>query len=397
MTDAPSPQCSPQPFTHLRPQTARAAPKLKEVEECPRNNEDSAQWASTAFFFGTLPGCAHCQFLDSHPRLSSLSLLPVLPLTTVTMTATTTTTTTFTQGNKKHSTPLPMTAAEQEVLQVRRPTTHTAHHDSVTVPMLQADHHHDQFENPFQQRPQSRHSPQRHYNVMIPAVQHWPALFIEGVQASTLFVTEKLRQLHAYRQSQKGNSSSSSKYEGLPITSRSSTTATNISSRRSTFTFGSKRQLKESGGRAMLFSGRRLSQFLLLLSLATLASVWVFVVPHTLKPYKDREVWIRYLDHTEAIKIQAPLGRTIHVADVRHVAFAQLSQGFAYQQLELGKLLLISDRFGPLPPDTEWRNWDWRFGSSTDRPILLIDPRHGKKRTPVVTFFQGCKLFFFFP
>ena len=100
----------------------------------------------------------------------------------------------------------------------------------------------------------------------------------------------------------------------------------------------------------MLFSGRRLSQFLLLLSLATLASVWVFVVPHTLKPYKDREVWIRYLDHTEAIKIQAPLGRTMHVADVRHVAFAQLSQGFAYQQLELGKLLLISDRLVLSPP-----------------------------------------------
>ncbi|GJJ70319.1 hypothetical protein EMPS_02668 [Entomortierella parvispora] len=266
-----------------------------------------------------------------------------------------------------------MSAAEQEALQARRPTTHATQDDSVTVPMLQADHH-DQFENPFQQRPQPHHPPQRHYNVMIPAVEHWPSLFMEGVQASTLFVADTLRQLHAYRQSKTGTASSSAKYDSLPTSTRSTTTTT--SSRRSTFTFGSKRQLKESGGRAIFFSGRRLSQLLLLLGLAILIPIWVFMVPHTLKPYKNRDVWIRYLNHEEPIKIQVPLGRTIHVADMRIVAFTQLSQGYSYQQLELGKLILVSDRFGRLPPDTEWRNWECKFGSSPERPILLIDPRY---------------------
>ncbi|KAG0053547.1 hypothetical protein BGZ83_000900 [Gryganskiella cystojenkinii] len=255
-----------------------------------------------------------------------------------------------------------MSMADAENLQARKP--HADHSgESVSVPMLNVE---DQYPNPFQQRPQpnQHHSQQRHYNVMIPAVEHWPGLFLQGVRTAAQFSSEKLRQFQEAR--------AKGQYQGLPMTSISSSASS--SSRPTTFSFGSKRQLKDSGGRTMLCSGRRLTRILLLLTVLVTIPLYIFVIPRTLKPFQNRDVWVRYFNHEEPIKIDLPYAKRVHVADVKKVAFHQLSQGYQYSGLELGQMFLISP-YGRLKPDEEWENDEYRFESSFDQPILVVDPR----------------------
>ncbi|GJJ70320.1 hypothetical protein EMPS_02669 [Entomortierella parvispora] len=255
-----------------------------------------------------------------------------------------------------------------DAIQARRPTTHDDDgSDSVSVPMLHVGQHEDEHENPFQHRPQSsQHQSAGHYNVRIPTVEHWPAILMQGVKATAVFAGEKLRQIQAYQQ----DGSSSGRYSRLPTSSMSSSS----SGQRPTFTFGSKRQLRDGGGRTMLCSGRRLSRILLLLCITVLIPVWIFVVPHTLKPYGDRDVWIRYYDHEEPIKIQVPLAKKVHVADVKRIAFGKIIQGYSKQRLEEGKVFLISGLEGKLNVGAPWVNSDWSFTSSPEVPILMVDP-----------------------
>ncbi|KAF9082370.1 hypothetical protein BGX23_012531 [Mortierella sp. AD031] len=259
-----------------------------------------------------------------------------------------------------------MQMADADTLQTRK--AHHADADSSTVPMVDSHSDTDQYPNPFRHTQEPR---QQHYNVMIPTVDHWPALFLQGLQTSARYTLVGLRQLHAKIQEYSANSSGT--YRVLPTT--------NLDSRphhqqqqqqRQSFTFGSKRQLKQ-GGHHVSCTGRQLTRIFFVLVLVVITIV-LLVLPHQLNPLEDRAVWIRYYNHEEAITIPLPYGRQVHVSDVKKTALKELHNG--YTSFTPGNVKLISRNRGALQPDNVWDNSDWAYQSSAYDPIIAVETRY---------------------
>ncbi|KAI9235871.1 MAG: hypothetical protein BYD32DRAFT_437970 [Podila humilis] len=65
------------------------------------------------------------------------------------------------------------------------------------------DQHQDQYPNPFQQPPgQHTSSQQQHYSILIPTVNHWPRIALEGLARGAVHALDALkyaqRTLHAH-------------------------------------------------------------------------------------------------------------------------------------------------------------------------------------------------------
>ncbi|KAF9394062.1 hypothetical protein CPC16_000244 [Podila verticillata] len=147
------------------------------------------------------------------------------------------------------------------------------------------DQHQDQYPNPFQQPPgQHTSSQQQHYSILIPTVNHWPRIALEGLARGAVHALDALkyaqRTLHAHVNQHRANSSSS--YHVLPTSSADlhelSSPSSSPPHRRRIITFGSKRQQKESG-------------------------------------------------HEEPVKIVLPFGRQVYVSDVKATAMKAMAFG----------------------------------------------------------------------
>jgi len=263
--------------------------------------------------------------------------------------------------------------AEADTLQARKAHNHLED-ESTFVPIVESHSGADQYPNPFQQhvgQAHGRSANQQHYNVMIPTVDHWPAIFLDGLKSSAHFAVLGLKKAHAkWQEYQSFHSGSGGAYQVLPTTvdtcSQQQSTTT-----RQTFTFGSKRQQK--GGHRFSVSGRRLTRLLLFLVLVV-TTILLLVLPHRLNPLEDRAIWIRYYSHEEAIKIMVPYGLKLHVSDVKKAALKEMHQGFSL--FAPGNVKLISRNNGALAPDDVWDNHDWVFQSSARHPILVVDTKY---------------------
>ncbi|KAG0067458.1 hypothetical protein BGZ89_006038 [Linnemannia elongata] len=268
--------------------------------------------------------------------------------------------------------------ADTDTLQTRKAhTSHNNHPDdeSTSVPIIETDSGADQYPNPFQQHVGQAHGrhhqqQQQHYNVMIPTVDQWPAIFLDGLKTSAQFAVLGLKQAHTkwheYQSSRSGS------YQVLPTTTIDSRSQQQNAPTRQIFTFGSKRQQK--GGHQFSVSGRRLTRLLFLLVLAV-TTILLLVLPHRLNPLEDRAIWIRYYSHEEAIKIMVPYGIKLHVSDVKKAALTEMHQGFSSFG-PAGTVKLISRNSGALAPDRVWNNRDWDFESSARHPILIVDTKY---------------------
>ncbi|KAF9541657.1 hypothetical protein EC957_002898 [Mortierella hygrophila] len=261
---------------------------------------------------------------------------------------------------------------DADTFQTRK--AHTTHNNNpddglTSVPIVESNSVADQYPNPFQQHI-GRNQQQQHYNVMIPTVNHWPAIFLDGLKTSAQFVVLGLKQAHT--KWQEYQSSRGGSYQVLPTTTIDSLSQQQNTPTRQMFTFGSKRQQK--GGHQFSVSGRRLTRLIFLLVLAVI-TILLLVLPHRLNPLEDRAIWIRYYSHEEAIKIMVPYGIKLHVSDVKKAALKELHQGFSTFG-PAGTVKLITRRNGALAPDRVWNNRDWEFESSARHPILIVDTKY---------------------
>lgn len=252
--------------------------------------------SSPSFFLSFVPSCLYSYTPQLAPSLNPIDLLS--------------------QSRDQVRT----TMADADTLQTRKAhTTHNNHPDdeSTSVPIVESHSGADQYPNPFQQhvgQAQGRHhqQQQQHYNVMIPTVDHWPAIFLDGLKTSAQFAVLGLKQAHT--KWQEYQSSRDRSYQVLPTTTIDPRSQQHNTPTRQIFTFGSKRQQK--GGHQFSVSGRRLTRLLFLLVL-TVTTILLLVLPHRLNPLEDRAIWIRYYSHEEAIKIMVPYGIKLHVSDSR--------------------------------------------------------------------------------
>ncbi|KAG0271684.1 hypothetical protein BGZ95_000466 [Linnemannia exigua] len=267
--------------------------------------------------------------------------------------------------------------ADADALQTRK-----AHHNqddkgaATAVPMVESHSGTDQYPNPFQQQQQhhvghghSHHQRQQHYNVMIPTVDHWPAIFMSGVKTTAHYIVLSLQQVH--NKFQEYQASRSSSYQVLPTTNIDTRPYPQQNSTRQPFRFGSKRQQKS--GHQVTCSGRQITRsFFLLILLVT--TIVLLVIPHRLNPLEDRAIWIRYYNHEEAVKITVPYGLKLHVSDVKKTALKELQFGFS--NFKPGNVKLITMYGGALAPDQIWKNSRDEFKSTARYPILVVDTKY---------------------
>ncbi|KAG0285578.1 hypothetical protein BGZ97_007746 [Linnemannia gamsii] len=266
---------------------------------------------------------------------------------------------------------------DSDTLQTRKGHTHNHADESITaVPIVESHSGADQYPNPFQQQVGQAHGrnhnqQQQHYNVMIPTIDHWPAIFLDGLKTSAHFAVYGLKQVHAKWQEFQSSRSGGS-YQTLPTTNLDIRSQNQQQpNTRQTFSFGSKRQQK--GGHKFSVSGRRLTRLLFVLVLVV-ATILLLVLPHRLNPLEDRVIWIRYYSHEEAIKIKVPYGRKVHVSDVKKAALREMHEG--YSGFAPGNVKLITRYHGALAPDMVWNNREWMFESSANHPILVVDTKY---------------------
>ncbi|KAF9128155.1 hypothetical protein BGW39_005317 [Mortierella sp. 14UC] len=267
--------------------------------------------------------------------------------------------------------------AEADTLQTRKahPTQDV---DSATaVPAVESHSGTDQYPNPFQQQQhhiehgygRSHHQQQQHYNVMIPTVDHWPAIFLDGLKTSAHFAVLGFQKVRSKYQEYQGLHSGS--YQVLPTTNLDTRSYPQQTSTRQTFSFGIKRQQK--GGYQATCSGRRVTRLFFFLVMVV-TTILLLVIPHRLNPLEDRSIWIRYYNHEEAVKITVPFGLKLHVSDIKKRALNELQNG--YSKFAPGNVKLISKYNGALSPDQVWDNGRDTFRSSANHPILVIDTKY---------------------
>ncbi|KAF8928801.1 hypothetical protein BGZ58_009372 [Dissophora ornata] len=222
-----------------------------------------------------------------------------------------------------------------EDLLARRPNSNQ--NDSDSVPLMEvrtssfvnvdshpssgtADRDQEEHSTPFQQQQlhyQQQFQQQRqrkHYNVQIPTLEHWPGVIARGLKTSVAYLQKVTR------------------------------------------------------GR-----GHHLRRLFFFFCFLTLLIVWI-AVPTRVQPFQDRDVWIRYFNHEEAIKIVLPYGQRVHVQDVKKHVMKELDNAFGVTHT-LGNVKLLARERGWLRPDEIWKNGDWRFTSSSYMPIIAVEPR----------------------
>lgn len=251
-------------------------------------------------------------------------------------------------------------------------------------PLLQDDNsshdhgqqHQDQYPNPFQQPPRQHNSSQQHYSILIPTVDHWPRIALEGLARGAVFTLDALsyaqRTLHARVAHLRANNPSSS-YHVLPT---STADLHDLSSPPSTpprrvISFGSKRQQKQGAGYRVQCSSRRWTRVLALVTLATLL-ITLLALPTRMNPFRSRVVWVRYYTHEESVKVELPFGKEVHVSDVKATAVKALAFGY---EKPLGQVKLISpSQSRGLRPGDEWEDYD----TTAWRPVIAAETGYGK-------------------
>lgn len=217
-----------------------------------------------------------------------------------------------------------------------------------------------EYPNSFQQQHQ------RQYNFAVPAIEHWPDLLSRGIKTSTRCLVWLFRQIKSAFQEVANDTSPSKRYRDIPMTSNGSSSASSSSYRR--VGLEKRRHLRP---KRSILCGRVLC---LLCTSAVMAIV--FLVPQ-LQPFRNRVVWIRYFNHEEAIKVNLPYGRNVHVQDVKKIAIKELDLGYSVKHA-LGNVRLLA-RYGPhgsLEGDEIWDND--MYWSSPRHPIIAVEPRYGK-------------------
>jgi len=274
---------------------------------------------------------------------------------------------------------------DADILQARK--AHYPDANSVAVPAVESHSGADQYPNPFQHQPNGqrqehgRSHQQQHYNIMIPTIEHWPALFMQGLKTTAIYTVEGLKQLHI--KFQEYTAANSGSYQVLPTTNLdASRRQQQQQDRQTAFTFGTKRQLKQ-GRHQCSVSGRRLTRLLCFLVLVV-TTIVLLVVSHRWNPLEERAIWIRYFTHEEPIKIYLPYGFNVHVSDVKKEAVKDMQVGFS--TINPGNVRLISRNYGVLPADAVWdNNKDYMFGNSGYHPIIAVETKYGKL---LVSYFQ---------
>ncbi|KAG0018483.1 hypothetical protein BGZ81_010201 [Podila clonocystis] len=235
----------------------------------------------------------------------------------------------------------------------------------------QQQQHQDEYPNPFQQPPQ-RSPSQQHYSILIPTVDHWPRIALEGLARGAVFTLDALsyaqRILHARVAQLRANSSSS--YHVLPTSTADLHNLSPPSTPpRRIISFGSKRQQKQGSGYRIQCSSRRWTRVLALVTLVTLL-ITLIALPRRMNPFRSRVVWVRYYSHEEPVKVALPFGTKVHVSDVK--ATAMKAMAFGYER-PLGQVTLISPGlFATLHPGKEWDDYDTDAWS----PIIATDTGH---------------------
>ncbi|KAF8952749.1 hypothetical protein BGZ52_004112 [Haplosporangium bisporale] len=179
---------------------------------------------------------------------------------------------------------------------------------------LHQDHDDDDIQ---QQQQPPRYQEQQHYNIMIPTLNQWPQLALEGIAKGTAMAVNGVSTAHTKLQAYRAQHPDKSSYQGLPTSSSdlylsprssSSSSPPSFFSRRDSrkpASFGGKRQLKRGGVCLLSCSGRRLLQLVMLV-------VWtVFLLeqlPQALNPFQET-LWVRYYNHEEPVKVALPLGQ----------------------------------------------------------------------------------------
>ncbi|KAF9287554.1 hypothetical protein BGZ68_001651 [Mortierella alpina] len=216
-----------------------------------------------------------------------------------------------------------------------------------------------EYPNVFQQSEQRQYTPQQHYNLQIPTINHWPALLIQHTRKGIKFVHESIqhtrkgiRFVHESIQQLRNNS-----YRSVPSTDH-------------TRRFGSRRLSKEAGHSSSC-SSRRFNRILILLSLISLIMTWV-LLPRTLDPFQNRDVWVRFFDHEDAVKVVLPYGRKVLVYDVKKNALKEMDNGYtSHNPADVKLLEPFSGRL--LISDNVWDNGV--YFSSARYPIIAIQTR----------------------
>ncbi|KAI1313833.1 hypothetical protein EDD11_002465 [Mortierella claussenii] len=215
-----------------------------------------------------------------------------------------------------------------------------------------------EYANPFRRPPvpfhqQFQQQQRQHYNVQIPSLQRWPTLVLEGLKTSAQFSAKAFRAIRDGLSGDDSHNSSRGAYQGLPMTH----TTINSNSAAAISPFGRRHIKNRPSGASHGWTGRRCSRVVFFMLCLSMVIVWIFIVPPTLKPFrKNRDVWVRYFNHEEAVKITLPLQRRVHVSDVKRVAMKAIDQGYSPMSPSLGniKLLTRHARRGWLEPDEEW-------------------------------------------
>ncbi|KAG0203802.1 hypothetical protein BGX28_004043 [Mortierella sp. GBA30] len=222
-----------------------------------------------------------------------------------------------------------------------------------------------EYTNSSQQQ-QQNHRQDQHYNIMIPTMDHWPALFVQYARKGISFVSKATKHLsHGYKSVATAASDENDR----------ASSSSSISSSSRTITFGSKRQLKRAS-HVVGCSGRRLGRILFVSCVVVLAVSWI-LLPKSMKPFHNRDVWVRFFDHEEPVKITLPYRHRIHVQDVKKIALKEMDFGYKTSHVLGNVRLLSATGSGWLKPDWEWDDKDWRYSSESNRPIIAIENRYG--------------------
>ncbi|KAG0328376.1 hypothetical protein BG000_000517, partial [Podila horticola] len=150
--------------------------------------------------------------------------------------------------------------------------------------------HQDEYPNPFQQPPRQHNSSQQHYSILIPTVDHWPRIALEGLARGANLALDALsyaqRTLHVRVTQLNSNSSS---YHVLPTSTADLHDLSPPSTPpRRVISFGSKRQQKQGGYRIQC-SSRRWTRVLALITLVTLL-ITLIALPRWMNPFRSRVV-----------------------------------------------------------------------------------------------------------
>ncbi|KAF9564865.1 hypothetical protein EC968_004394 [Mortierella alpina] len=211
-----------------------------------------------------------------------------------------------------------------------------------------------EYPNSFQQsQQQHQQQQQQHYSIHIPTINHWPTILFQHMQKGVRLVRESLQLLR------------DKPYHSVP----SSNDNPNPFHRPS---FRSTRHTRQAG-HSPSCSGRRLSRIVLLLTLFALTMTWV-LLPKTLKPFQDRDVWVRFFDHEQPVKIVLPYRRKVHVYDVKKHALQEMDNGYTTHNPENVRLLAPYS-VCTLQPDDVWDNFN--YYSSARFPIIAISTGYG--------------------